>query len=164
MHKEIIMKKAMLFIVAMMFSVAANAATLTLTGGTSLLSGGPVAQNFQTLSGSGTTSFDVLSDELSTVDFTIVENTDATVNVSSVTLFDGVTAVATGIFNGTGEWSFSALLASGVSYTLSIIASGAGSLSATTAISAVPVPAALFLFAPALLGFLGMRRKTAVTA
>ena len=31
-------------------------------------------------------------------------------------------------------------------------------------VSAVPVPAALFLFAPALLGFLGLRRKTAVAA
>ena len=154
----------MLFLVALLVSVSANAATLTLTGGTSLLSGGPVAQNIQTLSGTGTTSFGVTADELSTVDFTIVENSNATVNVSSVTLFDGVTAVATGIFNGTGEWSFSALLATGVSYTLSIIASGTGSLSATTAISAVPVPAALFLFAPALLGLMGLRRKTAVAA
>ncbi len=31
-----------------------------------------------------------------------------------------------------------------------------------TGVSAVPVPAALFMFAPALLGFLGLRRKTRV--
>ena len=33
-----------------------------------------------------------------------------------------------------------------------------------TAVSAVSVPAALFLFAPALLGLLGLRRKVAATA
>jgi hypothetical protein len=33
-------------------------------------------------------------------------------------------------------------------------------ISVNASIGAVPVPAALFMFAPALLGFLGLRRKT----
>jgi len=156
------MKKAMLFLVALLVSVSANAATLTLTNGISLLSGGPVAQNIQALSGTGTTTFNLKSDETTYVDFTIVENTDASVATTDI-LLDGVSIVTPDSFI-TGEWTFTALLTAGVSYTLSIIASGTGSLSATTAISAVPVPAALFLFAPALLGLMGLRRKTAVAA
>jgi len=31
-------------------------------------------------------------------------------------------------------------------------------------VSAVPIPAAAFLFAPALIGFMGLRRKTNVSA
>ena len=58
------------------------------------------------------------------------------------------------------------MLLAGVTYFFDISGvSGGTPLTATLSISAVPVPAALFLFAPALLGFLGLRRKaTALVA
>jgi len=51
-----------------------------------------------------------------------------------------------------------------VYYAVDIIDATSSILKYDVSVSAVPVPAALFLFAPALLGLLGMRRKTAVAA
>lgn len=77
-------------------------------------------------------------------------------------LVDTVTAVG----GAKNEWVIYSFLVNAVGNdTLTFAAVGksdslGGSLDAVS-VSAVPVPAAAFLFAPALLGFMGLRRKTA---
>ena len=80
-------------------------------------------------------------------------------------LFDGSSIVSAGGFGTTSGFWFKYLLETGVSYTLSIFGDAIVLPTfANVKISAIPVPAALFLFAPALLGFFGLRRKAKAKA
>jgi len=66
-----------------------------------------------------------------------------------------------------GAYSYVINLIAGNTYFFDILGKGLSGLNITLTVgtvSAVPVPAALFLFAPALLGFFGLRRKAAVAA
>ena len=75
-------------------------------------------------------------------------------------IFDDYDAAAASPVWSTGVWTFLA-----GSYTISGLVSespfgsGGAALRLDTDVSAVPIPAAAFLFAPALLGFMGLRRK-----
>jgi hypothetical protein len=172
------MKKAMLFLVALMFSVGVNAATLTLTGiGSSGATQSVDVNNNSTVLAGGTVSevgnwfsqFDLTSDTSTNVKvewsfnpFTAL--TGATVVFGEITGPNGIFLPGAQTFDITADFSFTAFLAAGVYYGLDIINATSNILKYDVSVSAVPVPAALFLFAPALLGFLGLRRKSAVAA
>ena len=168
------MKKAMLFIIALLFSVGASAASLTLTAGTNPHvnstidsyqfngSSGPIA-NASTSGPNFITWFNVTSD-VDTVarvewSFNPAENLDiaklyfdSAITTEITRLTDGFTVIQT------------ILLTAGERFWLNVRGEALGNLAYTMSVQAVPVPAALFLFAPALLGFLGLRRKSALAA
>lgn len=169
------MKKVMLFITALLLSVSVNAATLTfgtqsasnasqsvdVASGSTVLGGGVVSE------GAGTWSslFNLYSD----VDTyaTIEWSFNPTAKFTSGKL--GFTSEAdypvyTTLIDITGDTSFTVFLAGGVNYAVDILDAARDVFKYDVSVSAVPVPAALFLFAPALLGLLGLRRKNAVTA
>lgn len=166
------MKKAMLFIVALMFSVGVNAATLTFSGfdsgfasqsvdvasGSTVLGGGTVSE------GPGTwfSQFNLKSDFGTAVKIEWSFNPKASFNFGTL-VFGAVGGPYTYI-DITGDTSFTAMLVGGVTYVVDIIDATRDVFKYDVSVSAVPVPAALFLFAPALLGFLGVRRKSAVAA
>jgi len=158
------MKKVMFLIVGLLLSVSVNAASLTLTGGFEIFSDSSTAQRIQGVSGDNWTSdFGVFVDVDSPINAVTVENTDSLLSLTSVNLLDeSMSIVGSSVFDGAGTWTLWALLTGGVQYTLQIVGSGTGSLTAT--VSAVPIPAALWLFAPALIGLFGFRRKAAVAA
>ena len=138
------MKKAMLFVVSFLFAVSANAATLDLTlAGT----GGFLGGASQTIN-SNNSSFEAIGASLSKHSSINVGFGDAS------PIFSAGESPFTGVFSFTQT----VMLTAGTQYffLLDGIKNVAGySLS----VSAVPIPAALWLFAPALLGFFGLRRK-----
>lgn len=178
------MKKAMLFVVALLFSVGVNAATLSLA--TNTTSDSYVSQEVSSVFNHG--NLVIGSGEVGEADDAskkwrsgFVLHTDGdtpvrvewvfnpSVNFEGATLKlakiadDGFTLLDPKLYNIMGSFSFSALITEG-DYALEIVDAKSGILDYSVSVSAVPVPAALFLFAPALLGFLGLRRKTAVAA
>lgn len=166
----------MLFIFAFTFSVGVNAATLKLTTeDVGFASQEVYAPNGNTVSGGGEVSsegtdkwfsqFNLKSDRDTYVHikWTFDSESDLTgarLGFTSLTDFPTYTTD----IDITGNYSFSVLLIEGVSYALDILDASGNKLEYKVSVSAVPVPAALFLFAPALLGFLGLRRKSAVDA
>ena len=174
------MKKAMLFAVALLFSMSINAATLSLATDTSTPG---VSQNVSTvfnngilatargevpeLNGNWESRFNLTSDDDTAIRVEWVFNPspnfeNATLRLAKIAS-DGFTYVYENLFSITGSSFFTAFITAGV-YAIDIIDATSGPLEYSVSVSAVPVPAALFLFAPALLGLLGMRRKTAVAA
>ena len=164
------MKKVMFLIVGLLVSVSVNAATLSWNSvdtswatyeSPELIT---ATKNFNASNDQAytrTMKFNV-ADGPATVNALLVETTDAQFNIKSVSL-DGNSLD----FNAVASrWNLNSLvvLATGT-YDLVIdlnnVAKG-GLLNVQ--ISQVPVPAALLLFAPALLGFFGLRRKAAVAA
>lgn len=169
------MKKAMLFVVSMLFAVGVNAASLNLSTfnqdvasanvtNLSLINLATGASSFNQVSGAG--QFSIGHEVVSVVDQAV--NVEWTFNqqanlvsgdISKGGDFDLVQAVT-----GAG-YNFNILLLAGVTYFFDIVGVSAGDpLFANLTISAVPVPAALWLFAPAVLGFFGLRRKAVSTA
>lgn len=156
------MKKAMLFFVALLFSVGAHAATITISdlGGTNSTyigafpNGGPLAT--AALGTAGTKfahSVNVNVDKDG--DYRVEWGFDPAAQLLTADLSGAVTAMniadnfVTTVFIAAGDHIFNIVgltKENGMTYNLSV--------------SEVPVPAALFLFAPALLGFLGLRRRT----
>ena len=162
------MKKAMLFVVALLFSVSVNAATLSLSEVSSSVASqsadvtsGSVVLGSGTVSTAGTWSseFALSTDEATPVVIAWSFNPA----ITGATLVFG-TLGDTVSYAITDDFSFTAMLTAGTNYILKIIDATSGVVKYDVSVSAVPVPAALFLFAPALLGCLGMRRKTAVAA
>ena len=150
------MKKAMLFIVAMMFSVAANAATYNLTttaGSANIFDNGTSAVSAAFGDTATTFSLEVIGGGPLAIDF----------DFSPSSKFkSGTLTIGSYVFAVAPDFTTILNLAAGI-YSVSFdIKPAIGNMS--FGVSAVPVPAALFLFAPALLGFLGLRRKTAVAA
>ncbi|WP_417498680.1 hypothetical protein [Methylophaga sp.] len=172
------MKKAMLFFVALLFSVSVNAATLTLTGiGSSGATQSVDVNNNSTVLAGGTvgevaswfSEFDLSSDTSTNVKVEWSFNpfaalTGATLVFGELESPGGDYKPGAQTFDITGDFSFTAFLAANVYYGLDIINATSNILKYDVSVSAVPVPAALFLFAPALLGILGLRRKSAVAA
>ena len=158
------MKKVMLFIVSMLFAVSASAATLNISGGVGAAfpqNGPEVSQNGN--SSAALTTFLVSSD----VDTNVAVNVGGFqpfANIASMDVsIDGAAAVTI-----TMETVFAAIITAGIDLNIAIsniiLNSGANFVNYSVSVSAVPVPAALFLFAPALLGFLGLRRKATLAA
>ena len=176
--KEITMKNAMLFCIALLFSVGANAATLTLStvgssgatqsidlnNNSTVLAGGTVAN-----SGVWESLFDVQTDVDTPVK--VEWSFNPTNSLSNAQLAFGLLTGPGGgyvgaptIFNITGDFIFTAILTAGSFFGVDIFNATSDVLKYDLSISAVPVPAALWLFAPALMGFFGLRRKALKTA
>jgi hypothetical protein len=172
--KGIIMKKAMLFVVSFLFAVSANAATLDLTldGTGGFLGGASQTINSNNSSdvsasglGLGVTWFSdfILESDKDTKAVISFEAIGASLSKHSsinVDFGDASPIFSAGESPFTGVFSFTqtVMLTAGTQYffLLDGIKNVAGySLN----VSAVPIPAALWLFAPALLGFFGLRRK-----
>lgn len=166
------MKKAMLLCIAFLFSAGLNAATLDLsaveTVGTTqqqvtlnnndvVLGGGVVESSTSNWSSffNVTTDTDTMADiEWS---FNPVRNL-----VSATLAIFALDGSFSETYDITGDFSFSAMLLAGKTYGVDIFNATSHALKydvSVSSISEVPVPAALFLFAPALLGLIGLRRK-----
>ncbi len=167
------MKKVMFIIVGMLFAVTVNAASLNLTlaqtGGDLVsivdpASGQLVAASdsyFQAANGAATFALDVEGRDTrgwfsgSFDDFT---------TKSYFKLFeDGLEIVSALIIgpdaNNAGSFAFNLMLKEASIYVIEVLAGEGQSYDFRVE---TPIPAALFLFAPALLGFFGLRRKAAV--
>jgi hypothetical protein len=170
------MKKVMFLIVGLFFSVSVNAATLSWNAASiSAVEGWSTfespslitaTKNFNLVNDgyTRTLTFNV-ADGPATVGGLVVETTDEQFDISSVTL-DG-NPLTFDAFASRWSLNSAVMLAIG-SYDLviditSVVAGGLLNVQ-VNAINEVPVPAALLLFAPALLGFFGLRRKAAVAA
>jgi len=172
------MKKVMFIIVGMLFALNVNAASLVLTnisGGATTLTPGASVYGSSTVTGDEAvnSSWALSTDTDTNAAFSIgFSSLSSGISVSQVIdnawvqlLKDGATILTVGPADVFG-FTFSYLLESASSYTLNIFGDASGITPTTTqlSVSAVPIPAALFLFAPALLGFFGLRRKAAVAA
>jgi hypothetical protein len=147
--KEIIMKKAMLFFVALFFAVSTHAATVTVDG----IGSGSAVVVAVPAGGSG--SWDISTDVDAVLKFTFsfMPTTESEITFGLQTL----KAVDTGF--GVSVASFFAPVIGGNPQTLLI--NPLADYVSTFTVAAVPVPAAAFLFAPALVGFMALRRKAA---
>lgn len=173
------MKKAMLFIVSFFFAVSAHAATLNLTlDGTGGVWGGAT----QTISSNNATDVSAYGKGLGLYwysDFILQSNKDTSAVIDFKAIGAGLAWSSIDIafgdintqlfsagespFSGVFNFSTTVMLTAGTQYFFLIdgIKNVAGySLN----VSAVPIPAALWLFAPALLGFLGLRRRAQTLA
>ena len=167
------MKKAMLFCIALLFSVSANAATLSLStvgsngatqsidlnNNSTVLAGGTVAA-----SGVWESLFDVTTDVDTPVRVEWSFNPSSSLSSAQlafglITGPGGAYVGAPTIFNITGDFVFTAFLTAGSYFAVDIFNATSNVLKYDLSISAVPVPAALWLFAPALMGFFGLRRQ-----
>jgi len=170
------MKKVMFMIVGMLFSMSVSAATLTLVAPTTMdeytYGAGPSASE---VTGSATTYLSGLNDfshdwgvtgdsnAVFKVDFLPSDNP---VQIGTVELFLASNLMNSLISAGPANINtFSYVLLESVKYVLRISGTELdNTVSYHVNVNAVPIPAALFLFAPALLGFFGLRRKAAVAA
>jgi hypothetical protein len=167
------MKKTMLFFAAMLFSLNASAASLTLVGaGTNAGSVGTGSGEVVTAAWSangigGATisdSFTANSDVATTGTLSLTFN--PLIPRTSVSIFDGIKTTVLDVvrIGSLGVVEYSWMLEAATDYVISVMIGrgAAGSnydLRLDSGVSEVPVPAALWLFAPALLGFFGLRRK-----
>ncbi|MCB2425882.1 hypothetical protein [Methylophaga pinxianii] len=167
------MKKAMLFFAALLFSVNASAATLTLVGDAAnagtvgISSGQVVTANWSSSVGGGETvddkytlTTDVTSGGYLSLTFnTLADNT-------SVSVFDGVNTVEPTIMSiaSLGVVDYFWVLQAATDYVISIFIESANAGSNYDLRVETPIPAALWLFAPALMGFFGLRRRAQVAA
>jgi len=167
------MKKTTLFFAALLFSLNASSASLSLVGAGSNSgtvtgsSGEVVTANWSGGGNGGATindSFTVSSDAATTGTLSMTFN--PLIPKTSVSIFDGFTTTALDVVRvgALGVLQYSWMLEAATDYVISVMIGrgAAGSnydLRIDSGISEVPVPAALWLFAPALLGFLGLRRK-----
>tara|TARA_R110000787_G_scaffold46612_8_gene113014 strand:+ start:2775 stop:3293 length:519 start_codon:yes stop_codon:yes gene_type:complete len=171
------MKKAMLLCVAFLFSAGANSATLDLTaegsnGATqqqvtlnnnNVVLGGGVVESSMT---NWSSMFNVTADTNTAVDVEWSFNPVRNLVSATVAIF-ALDGSFTETYDITGDFTFSAILSAGKTYGLDILDATSHALKydvSVTSLSEVPVPAALFLFAPALLGFIGLRRRAKMTA
>lgn len=168
------MKKAMLFFAALLFSINVNAASLNLvqfendvnTNSTNLFTTFDSVQAISTSSVNGSGFFEVGHIIESAVDtwVNIEWSFNKKVNLLSASISKGEDFVLVQPVTGEGI-SFSFLLLAGQTYFFDIAGQALGQpLTTTLTVSAVPVPAALWLFAPALMGFFGLRRKAKLAA
>jgi hypothetical protein len=165
------MKKAMLFFAALLFSVNASAATLNLVGdaanaGNVGISSGQVVTasaaltQGQSVSDEYTLTTDAVSGAKLSLSFnTLAPNT-------SISIFDGVNFIEPAIVAvaSLGIVDYFWVLQAATDYVISIFIESANAGSNYDLRVETPIPAALWLFAPALLGFFGLRRKAQVAA
>ena len=141
------MKKAMLFFMTLFFSISVNAATLNLGHGT-----------VDEPNTNWSSFFDLSTDQNTPVKIVWSFNPEANLSSATVSLFEMGGAVIDQ-FNLISDYSFTATLMTGINYGLDIFSASSDELKYDVSVSAVPIPAALFLFAPALFGLLGLRLR-----
>lgn len=164
------MKKVMLLIVGMLFAASASAATLSLTtAGTSnatqsvsgIVNNGPVAiGSGETTGGSWWSLFDLTTDVDTSAVVEWSFNPESAVSSATLSIWDNTVLIIQEVVSG--DFITSVFLQAGHTYWVDFTSVSSTALSYDISVSAVPIPAALFLFAPALLGFFGLRRKAAV--
>lgn len=159
------MKKAMLFAITLLFSFNANAATITIVN--DVLAGGASFNSFNFNNGPlAVASYSAVGDFTIGNQVTVDEDTNAVIewsfnpeaNLTGAEIseggdFDLITAI-------TGDYKFSMFLQAGVTYFFDIIGNVNPAAGIQLSVQAVPVPAALWLLAPALMGFFGLRRRS----
>ena len=158
----------MLFFMALFFSISANAATLYLTtAGSSGATQEVSLNNNDVVLGGGTADepntnwssfFDLSTDQNTPVKIAWSFNPEANLSSATVSLFE-MGGPVIDQFNLISDYSFTATLMTGINYGLDIFSASSDELKYDVSVSAVPIPAALFLFAPALLGLLGLRLR-----
>jgi len=175
------MKKILVGLFFTMFAFQVNAASITnaqLTLGENSISGGSFTNLFSTgvgeiqgianVTGDFSISYDLSVAPSTGIRNVTVENPDENITITSVIITDSASAtIASAIFDGTGSWNMSAYLFNTTTYTLTILGGLAGNFggSVTTTVSAVPLPAAVWLFGSALVGLFGAsRRKSSAMA
>ena len=162
------MKKAMLFFAALLFSVNASAATLNLVGDAANVgevrfgSGQVVTAGWDSSQAGGETvndSYTLTTDAATGAFLTLTFNTLAP--NTSVSVFDGVNTIIPTIdsVGHLGIVDYTWILQAATDYVISIFIESANAGSNYDLRVETPIPAALWLFAPALLGFFGLRRK-----
>jgi hypothetical protein len=169
------MKKAMLFIVSMLFAVSVNAATLSLStagssAGTSQSVSG-VLNNGDLAVGSGETSggqwyslFDLTTDVDTMAKIEWSFNPESAVDEATLAIGSEEDFGYLALFNVAGDFVTTFFLEAGKTYWIDFASVVSTALSYDLSVAAVPVPAALWLFGPALLGLFGLRRKAVVAA
>lgn len=169
------MKKAMLFILALLFSVGANAATLSLKTFQStnasqkvdVASGSVVLGSGLATPAKGETwksQFDLNSDTTTPIKVTWTFNPDSALASGWIKFKSAPDAFKTFFVSKVASFSFITTLYANQLSLLNFESATGQALNYTVSVSAVPVPAALFLFGPVLLGFLGLRKKQALAA
>lgn len=163
------MKKAMLLFVTLLFSVSINAATLSISAAGSdnatqaigLNNGSLVTASGVTQGGEWYSDFDVFTtaDTKAIVEWSF--NPDSAVS-SAHLLFNNGGADQDFFVDGT--FSQMVLLSAGLNNFVDFFQVFSTPLAYSLSVTAVPVPAALFLLAPALLGLLSLRRKQVLAA
>ena len=168
------MKKAMLFMIALLFSFGAHAASISIDAtGSSGVTTQPTTGTNTGWPSTGITYY--INSDTPVITANIFSDIATAVKVSWSVVSNGA-ATATATQDGSDVKTFTGF---GYSYITSLLG-GANNpitvalkdinplISGTTVVglnvSAVPVPAALWLFAPALLGFFGLRRKSSSQA
>jgi len=158
------MKKVMFILVGFLLSFSVSAATLTLTGGSGMNTAPGETVNTVSLGNAGLIEWALTSDEDTTVTVAATFNPDtmATLSIfdSSNTLIRSASAISIDGGNTSTLFFYAALIKDTL---YSLVISEVANLTTAT-VSAVPIPAALWLFAPALAGLFGFRRKAAVAA
>ncbi|HCC82657.1 MULTISPECIES: hypothetical protein [unclassified Methylophaga] len=167
------MKKSMLFFAALLFSINVNAATLSLTGtgsigatqnvdlnnNSTVLAGGFVAAR-----GLWSSAFNATTDADTPV---VIEwSFNPTTSLGSAQLAFGEVGGPLQMFNISSDFIFNASMTAGTTYLVAILNATSNILKYDLSISpsAVPIPAALWLLAPALMGFFGLRRRALKSA
>ena len=166
------MKKTMLFFAALLMSFNASAASLTLVGDAGnkgmvgFGSGEVVTASTSSLAGGTMVSdaFTVTSDTAAFATLSLTFNPLAP--TTAVSIFDGnIIGLSITKIGSLGILEYTWMLEAATEYVINIfigkalVGSNYDLRLTTEGISEVPLPAALWLFAPALLGFLGFRRK-----
>jgi hypothetical protein len=169
------MKKVMFIIFAMLFSVSVSAATLDLD---------KIDASFDSQEGGGVTGD--LSDTVTALGYTTQDDgeyiqdwaisTDAETSIlvevnfnpedtgTSISLWSGGSILSSAIGGDPMSFIYNGLM-TGTDYFIRVVGTVNGDLNSyNLTVSNVPVPAALFLFAPALLGLFGLRRKAVLAA
>jgi len=163
------MKKIIVFISGLLLAMSVNAATITVDGvtGSTVMSTDNVTKSQGTLPVEFSLDYlvSVSEDAFSTFDvaFTQPNGAPTDVNVVGYSIFDGTNTITT-LLGTVQAFDFGYLLLVDMEYIVTLFGSSTISPTQVTLISSVPVPAALFLFAPALLGFIGLRRKATTIA
>lgn len=176
------MKKVMLFFITLLFTATVNGASINLakvgvTAGTillnntaSVLATGALVDTNKKYDRPYAAFFDLNVDADTGVDLglQLLPLTDVSFDLFRLRDGGGAAgivedfAILSGIVGNESMGSFLALASE--SYRIVIRSAAQKTYNWTASVSEVPVPAALFLFAPALLGFLGLRRKASLAA
>ena len=167
------MKKVMLILVGMLLSFSASAASLTVTdiGGVFGADGGAIITNGSdavhlnsgTLNGAFTHSFSVTNTGASAFRLWIDGTASSTSFISAFSVKAGGTEIAALTIPSYTVGVFNSILL-GVGQSIALVVQGVFNNASYGLTLQTPIPAALFLFAPALLGFFGLRRKAVVAA
>jgi len=170
----------MFMIVGMLFSVSVSAATMSISNVST--SGGGAIDGASGVTGATATHTGLISDFIDVWKVTAIPSVSSTFNIAtSIPTFETFNAFFSLDNTVSSVWTNFTTVAEMPSifksqtasvsgqlstYFIKVVGSGipSGSSSYQLSVSAVPVPAALFLFAPALLGFFGLRRKAAAAA